>query len=140
MKRIVILFACILTVLTMKQAAAAPFDTGYKSYTQPNQTTTFNARKWGDEFICYFETENGYQIVQDEYGWYCYAQLDGNGFYEPSSYKVGIDDPINAGIEKHQLMSTSAYDSIMCERLDFHDELVDTVYVFKIFWTHLRIC
>ena len=71
---------------------AAPFDTGMITLTQPNDVT-FTGRIWGDEFIYWMETEDGYRFVETFDGWYYYATLDENGEYTPTNYKVGIDTP-----------------------------------------------
>ena len=72
--------------------SAAPFDTGIITLTQPNDVT-FTGRIWGDEFIFWMETENGYRFVQTFDGWFYYATLNKNGEYAPTNYKVGIDSP-----------------------------------------------
>jgi hypothetical protein len=59
---------------------------------QPNDVT-FTGRIWGDEFIWWAETEDGYRFIETGDGWYCYAALDQNGEYTPTNYKVGIDSP-----------------------------------------------
>ncbi|MBE0572069.1 MAG: hypothetical protein IH618_11040 [Ignavibacteriaceae bacterium] len=71
---------------------SAPFDTGMITLTQPNDVT-FIGRVWGDEFIYWMETEDGYRFVETFEGWYYYATLDQNGEYAPTMYKVGIDAP-----------------------------------------------
>jgi len=71
---------------------AAPFDTGMITLMQPNEKT-FTGRIWGDEFIYWAETQNGYRFVQSLDGWYYYATLDQNGEYAPTIYKVGIVSP-----------------------------------------------
>ena len=71
---------------------AAPFDTGMITLTQPNNVT-FTGRIWGDEFIYWMETEDGYRFVETFEGWYYYATLDQNGEYTPTNYEVGIDSP-----------------------------------------------
>jgi M6 family metalloprotease-like protein len=71
---------------------ASPFDTGMITFTQPNDAT-FTGRMWGDEFIWWAETEDGYRFIQSGDGWYYYATLDESGEYAPTMYKVGIDTP-----------------------------------------------
>ncbi len=58
---------------------AAPFDTGFVQWTQPNGTTTFTARYWGDEFAWWFETQSGHRLIQSSNGWYYYATLNESG-------------------------------------------------------------
>jgi hypothetical protein len=89
------LFKILLSVLILTigiEIKPAPFDTGMITLTQPNDVT-FTGRIWGDEFIYWAETENGYRFVETFEGWYHYATLDQNGEYAPTNYKVGIDSP-----------------------------------------------
>ena len=50
--------------------------------------TTFEVHLYGDKMFV-----DGYVIVRGSGGWYYYAELDAQGEYEASPYKVGIDDP-----------------------------------------------
>jgi len=59
---------------------------------QPNGIT-FTGRIWGDEFIYWAETQDGYRFVQSGDGWYYYATLNAQGEYTATTYKVGIDTP-----------------------------------------------
>jgi hypothetical protein len=80
----------------------APFDTGMITLQQPDRTE-FTGRIWGDEFIYWMETEDGYRFVQTFDGWFYYATLDENGEYAPTEYKVSIDTP---PVESYQLERT----------------------------------
>ena len=60
--------------------------------TQPDGTT-FEAHVFGDEFVGHQLTADGYEFVYGSDGWYYYAELDAQGEYRASPYKVGIDDP-----------------------------------------------
>jgi hypothetical protein len=71
---------------------AAPFDSGMRQWSQPDNTT-FVARAWGDEFFWWMETEDGYRIVQGSGDWFYYATLDENGEFAPTDARVGIDSP-----------------------------------------------
>ena len=58
---------------------------------------------------------NGYVVVYGNGGWYYYAELDAQGEYEASPYKVGIDDPASNGIPKYLQRSAArqaAIDSV----------------------------
>jgi M6 family metalloprotease-like protein len=87
-----ILMGVLLILSNLIILKAAPFDSGMITITQPNDVT-FTGRIWGDEFIYWMETENGYRFVETYEGWYYYATLDQNGEYAPTNYKVGIDSP-----------------------------------------------
>lgn len=71
---------------------SAPFDTGMSLLQQPNGVT-FTGRIWGDEFIYWAETQDGYRFVQSGDGWYYYATLNAQGEYTATTYKVGINTP-----------------------------------------------
>ncbi|MDP2366509.1 MAG: hypothetical protein Q8M94_22370, partial [Ignavibacteria bacterium] len=79
-------------LLNGKEIKPAPFDTGMITLKQPNNVT-FTGRIWGDEFIYWAETQDGYRFVETFEGWYYYATLDQDGEYAPTNYKVGIDSP-----------------------------------------------
>jgi len=83
---------CVLILFTEIEIKSAPFDTGMITLTQPNDVT-FIGQIWGDEFIYWMETEDGYRFIETYSGWYYYAALDQNGEYAPTNYKVGIDSP-----------------------------------------------
>lgn len=90
------LFTILLSVLIIAvgiEMKPAPFDTGMITLTQPNDAT-FTGRIWGDEFIYWMETEDGYRFVETFEVWYYYATLDQSGEYAPTNYKVGIDSPL----------------------------------------------
>jgi M6 family metalloprotease-like protein len=85
--------------------SAAPFDTGYITWWQPD-STSFTARYWGDEFIWWMQTQSGYSIIQGSDGWYYYAKLGTNGDFVPDTLKVGINSPPSYS---HQLERSTAY-------------------------------
>jgi M6 family metalloprotease-like protein len=77
----------------MNTLVAAPFDSGFKLWTQPNGVT-FTARLWGDEFFNWMETTEGYRIYRAANGWYYYAILDAAGEFRASDSRVGIEPPL----------------------------------------------
>ena len=92
MKNAFKILLAVFVLLNGNEIKSAPFDTGMITLKQPNNVT-FTGRIWGDEFIYWMETENGYRFVEIYEGWYYYAALDQNGEYTPTNYKVGIDSP-----------------------------------------------
>ena len=85
------IFLCIAFMTTV--AVSAYRDTRMITWKQPNGIT-FIARQWGDEFIEYMETDNGYRIVKGADGFYYYAVLDSRAEFMPSNKKVGIDQAL----------------------------------------------
>jgi len=67
-------------------------DTGFIKWEQPNGEE-FVARHWGDEWISWMETEDGYRIIESPNGWFHYAKLDRIGEFTPSQAMVSIDNP-----------------------------------------------
>ncbi len=67
-------------------------DTGFIKWHQPNGIE-FIARSWGDEYLNWMKTKDGYMIVDSPEGWYYYAILDKSGEFTASNAKVGIDNP-----------------------------------------------
>ena len=82
----------ILSLVFLSDIISGPFDTGMSTLMQPNEVT-FTGRIWGDEFFSWAETEDGYRFVHSGDGWYYYAQLNEDGEFAPTNYKVGIDSP-----------------------------------------------
>jgi len=104
MKKYLHFLIAVLMILSNRNLNAAPFDTGMITLTQPNDIT-FTGRIWGDEFFYWAETEDGYRFVQSSDEYYYYAQLDENGEFTATEYKVGIDAPPS---ESYQLERTQA--------------------------------
>jgi M6 family metalloprotease-like protein len=94
----------ILLIATHLKIFSAPFDTGIITLQQPDRTE-FTGRIWGDEFFYWAETEDGYRFVQSSDEYYYYAQLDENGEFTATEYKVRIDAPPS---ESYQLERTQA--------------------------------
>jgi len=69
---------------------AAPFDTGFIQWSQPNGRT-FVARFRGDEFQHWMETQDGYRVTRGVGEWYYYATLDARGEFTPTELRVGVD-------------------------------------------------
>lgn len=88
----VVALTVVFVLLPSTLLQAAPFDSGFIQWTQPDNTT-FVARAWGDEFFWWMETDDGNRIVQGAGDWFYYATLDENGEFAPSEARVGIDSP-----------------------------------------------
>lgn len=79
MKKILSIAVTVLLLLSgNSNLLAAPFDTGMITLKQPNGVE-FIGRMWGDEFIWWAETEDGYRFIETGDGWYYFAALDQNG-------------------------------------------------------------
>ena len=72
-------------------------------YTQPDGTILHYSQ-------CEFGiiTVDSFIVAQGSDGWWYYAELDARGEYEPSPYKVGIDDPYEIGIPRNLQPQRSA--------------------------------
>ena len=98
-----------LTALTLVVALAAGVGAmpDYPAFggviTQPDGTKIHYKQSDFDRF-----TEDGFVIVKGDDGWWYYAELDARGEYEPSPYKVGIDDPYEIGIPRNLQRQRSA--------------------------------
>ncbi|MBA4313215.1 MAG: hypothetical protein C0417_11360 [Chlorobiaceae bacterium] len=94
MKQLTFFSALVVTIICcVGITIAAPFDTDFVTWHQPNGVT-FIARLWGDEFFSWFETQDGYRIYRSADGWYYYAKLDAIGEYTASTSRVGIEPPL----------------------------------------------
>ena len=79
----------------VEASPAAPVDI---TLTQPDGTTTFLARQWGDEWNHGYETIEGFTILPAADGWWVYAEPQADGLLAPAlvdgaARKVGIDSP-----------------------------------------------
>ncbi|MBE0572623.1 MAG: hypothetical protein IH618_13855 [Ignavibacteriaceae bacterium] len=88
---------------------------------QPDQTK-FIGRMWGDEFIWWAETEDGYRFIESGDGWYYYATLNQSGEYTPTNYKVGIDTP---PASSYQLERTQARLDEIKEQIEQFNEQIE---------------
>lgn len=100
----------------------SPKDTGFIKWEQPNGTE-FIARHWGDEFLSWMQTEDGYMVVDSPEGWFYYAILAKNGEYTASDARVGNDKPpaISHGLKR----SASRIAEIEAEREWYSQQLLD---------------
>ena len=55
--------------------------------------SSFTALLQGDEFVRIKTTIDGYSIIQDEEGWWCYAIYEDDGSRHNSGWKIGQDVP-----------------------------------------------
>ena len=85
MKRILLFYIFIFLFL---MAAAKPSRIGVLRLSQPDGSV-FSARFYGDELIRIKVTEDGCAIIQDESGWWCYAEYDSDGRKYSTGYRVG---------------------------------------------------
>ena len=90
-RRILTILICSLLSLC---ATARPARMGTYTVYQPDGTS-FQARCYGDEFYKMKTTAGGHAIIQDEDGWWCYAEFDADGARKSSGYRVGKSVPGN---------------------------------------------
>jgi M6 family metalloprotease-like protein len=121
MKKHLNFLIAILIIVSNRNLNAAPFDTGMIELQQPDETT-FTGRIWGDEFIWWAETKDGYRFVETFDGWYYYATLDENGEYAPTENKVGIDEPPS---ESYQLERTQSRLEDIAEEIQQFNEQIE---------------
>ena len=85
MKRTVIILATALFCLVnvAKAVTAYPYPI---RFTQPDKTTVLTLTMKGDERIKWAETEDGYSLIYNDEGYFCYATKDSEGNMVPSQY------------------------------------------------------
>ncbi len=74
-----------------------PAKPGLINLAQPDGTS-FQAQQFGDEHFARVETADGYTVLRNKDGWWCYASLDSGGFLAPSMNIIGKSSP---QIKKH---------------------------------------
>lgn len=86
------LFITLITLTICFTAASRPARHGQTVITQPDGTTFISILK-GDEFIKTHTTTEGYPIIKDKDGWWCYAYYEEDGSIVSTGYMVGQDTP-----------------------------------------------
>lgn len=81
------------TLMIGLAAYASPARQGRIVLTQPDGSA-FSAILRGDEFFRVKTTENGHAVIQDEDGWWCYAEFDSKGARRSSGCRVGDMAPL----------------------------------------------
>lgn len=82
----------ILLVISAAHSFGSPAKRGHIRLIQPDGSS-FAATFRGDEFTKIKTTADGYAIMQDENGWWCYATFDDTGARTCSGWKVGQAAP-----------------------------------------------
>lgn len=99
---------------------SATRDKGFQQYFQPNGIS-FIGRAWGDEFLNWLETGDGYTVVIGSDNYFYYATLDRRGEFIASTKKVGIDKPDD--IKQHLRRSTQRVSELLQMREDYLNTL-----------------
>lgn len=86
------LLLSVATLLMTFSLWAGPAKRGVVYMHQPDGTV-FEALLNGDESVRIKTTIDGYSIIQEEDGWWCYASYDTDGRKRSSGWKVGWDTP-----------------------------------------------
>ena len=95
-----LIIASLLVTIIASELAAMPVYRGVIKKKQPDGTS-INLKMKGDEFISWYTDDQGYAVVRDEdTKSYFYAQLNSEGKFEPTKYKVGQADPVSKGLVK----------------------------------------
>jgi len=96
---LLLLLSCLAVLLIVNPVKACPASPEVFDLTQPDGST-FPARLWGDEWFNGLETIDGYPILEQEDGWWVYAELskDKKAFQpalarDDSALVVGISSP-----------------------------------------------
>ncbi|MFA7073910.1 MAG: M6 family metalloprotease domain-containing protein [Endomicrobiaceae bacterium] len=99
-RKICFCFICAIGICFANNLFAVPANPTPTKLSQPDGTNIIILLK-GDEFFHWNETTDGYTILKDtQTKFWTYAQKKDDGSLEPSSYKVGKDSPISAGVKK----------------------------------------
>lgn len=108
MKKTRLLLILTLLFSTFQWAFSAPLKNIPVRLTQPDGQV-IECFASGDEFYNYLHDANGFTIVKDEGGYYCYAMHDSKGEVVASSYRVNSVDPATVGLLPYVKISENAY-------------------------------
>lgn len=86
------LYTVLILIFISVCAGARPVRPGMTTFIQPDGTT-FQGLCRGDEFSKVKTTIDGYAIVQDADGWWCYATYDNEGAKHNTGYRIGTKAP-----------------------------------------------
>ena len=104
MKKASLLFVLALVLGTFQWTFAAPLKNIPVRLAQPDGQV-IECFASGDEFYNYLHDANGFTIVKDEGGYYCYAIHDSLGKVVASSYHVNSVDPSEVGLQPYVKIS-----------------------------------
>ncbi len=90
--RLIVLVALLALLLLPNLLVAMPARPESVQTTQPDGTE-ITVRLFGDWWYHFYESGDGHAIVQDSDQWWVYADLDLGGRFQPSTLRVGKDDP-----------------------------------------------
>ena len=99
------IYLLILFVISANLTFAAYLNDVPQSLKQPNGTT-LNCFASGDEFFNWLHDSNNYTIIQNDKGWYVYADLI-NDELVPTKFIPGIDNPAANGLRPGLIYSES---------------------------------
>lgn len=96
------LAACLFAGLSFEGVSAGPAAPIEHTLFQPDGSELI-AKQWGDEWSNGFETLDGYTIIQDDLGWWVYANLvDGQlKTYLLAGKTVPVGSEVPAGLDTH---------------------------------------
>ena len=115
MKKLLSVFIAIFA-FSIQCALSAPLRNIEVQLTQPNGQV-IHCYASGDEFYNYLHDANGFTIIKDEDGYYCYAMRSSQGEVVASSYHVNSVDPAEVGLQPYVKISEKAYQERRQERL-----------------------
>jgi len=92
MRKIVCFAAVVLMIFPVMVSANESFDTGFIEFTQPNGDR-FIGKHWGNGFVEWYETKDGFRFVGYPGEWWYYATLDKSGEFTATTKKIAIDSP-----------------------------------------------
>ena len=115
MKKASLLFVLALVLGTFQWTFAAPLKNIPVRLAQPDGQV-IECFASGDEFYNYLHDANGFTIVKDEGGYYCYAIHDSLGKVVASSYHVNSVDPSEVGLQPYVKISEKEYQQRRQER------------------------
>lgn len=110
------IYIAIILMFLSVTAGARPARPGITTFTQPDGTT-FQGSCRGDEFCRIKTTAEGYAIVQDSDGWWCYAGYDSDGGKYSTGHRVGTWVPTSVLNESRNIPYETLFRNAEAKRI-----------------------
>lgn len=97
--KLIALLLAVFSILPVTKVTANTFPVSELTFIQPDGSR-FQGRMVGDQFLHYAVDQNGAILIQEDDGWWCYAQFDEDAHFQSTGVHVGQTG--SAGVKSGQ--------------------------------------